>query len=396
MGKVKLIPELRFPGFEGEWEEKNIGDVCEIKTGDKDTQNKQEEGLYPFFVRSDNVEKINTYSFDGEAILTSGDGVGVGKNFHYIVGKFDFHQRVYCLRNFKTEISGKYVYFVFSEKFYQRAIKYSAKNSVDSVRMEMISKMKLFFPSLPEQTRIATFLTSIDRRISLLIQKKEKLVCYKQGVMQKIFSQELRFKDEDGKDFPEWEEKRLGELGNTFNGLTGKTKEDFGKGKPYIQYMQIFSSSKININHFGFVDILESDNQNRVQRGDVFFTTSSETPNEIGTASVLVDEVGEVYLNSFCFGFRPNSLDELTPEFAKYLFRSENVRTEIVKLAQGSTRYNMSKVELMKLLVSLPSNSEQQKIASFLTALDQQIEKVDAQIDEMKGWKKGLLQKMFV
>lgn len=82
------IPALRFPEFSGEWEEKRLGEVCTIKTGNKDTQNKVENGIYPFFVHSDNVERINTFSLDAEAILTSGDGVGVGKNFHYIKAKY--------------------------------------------------------------------------------------------------------------------------------------------------------------------------------------------------------------------------------------------------------------------------------------------------------------------
>lgn len=88
---------------------KKLGDVCEIKTGKKDTKNKEDDGEYPFFVRSNTVERINSYSYDGEAILTSGDGVGVGKNFHYINGKFDFHQRVYSLRKFKNGYIGKYI-----------------------------------------------------------------------------------------------------------------------------------------------------------------------------------------------------------------------------------------------------------------------------------------------
>lgn len=369
MGKVKLIPELRFSGFEGEWVGKNIGDVCEIKTGDKDTQNKQEEGLYPFFVRSDNVEKINTYSFDGEAILTSGDGVGVGKNFHYIVGKFDFHQRVYCLRNFKTEISGKYVYFVFSEKFYQRAIKYSAKNSVDSVRMEMISKMKLFFPSLPEQTRIATFLTSVDKRISLLTQKKEKLVCYKQGVMQKIFSQELRFKDEDGKDFPEWEEKRLGDVctKQSSNISANSLCDNSGVYKIYgatgfLQYVDFYREEESYISIVkdgaGVGRVLKCDPKSSV----------------LGTLDILKPH-------------KSNVIDFL------YLLL---LNLDFTKYVTGSTIPHIYFKDYSSENISLPSKEEQIRIAAFLTALDQQIEKVDAQIGEMKGWKKGLLQKMFV
>lgn len=221
--------------------------------------------------------------------------------------------------------------------------------------------------------------------------------------MQKLFSQALRFKpaspaggQDDGSDFPDWEEKKLGDLGNTYNGLTGKTKVDFGKGKPYIQYMQIFSNSKIDTANFGFVNIEENENQNTAKYGDVFFTTSSETPNEIGTSSVLTEQVEEVYLNSFCFVYRPNSLDELVPEFSQFFFRSDKVRKEIIKLAQGSTRFNMSKVELMKLKFDFPHKEEQQKIANFLSAIDKSIENVEKQIEASQMWKKGLLQMMFV
>jgi len=214
--------------------------------------------------------------------------------------------------------------------------------------------------------------------------------------MQQLFSGKLRFKDETGKAFPKWEEKRLGDVGNTFNGLVGKTKENFGEGKPYIQYMQIFASSKIDILKCGLVQVGMNENQQRVQYGDVFFTTSSETPNEIGTCSVLLDSIEEMYLNSFCFGYRPNSLNELSPEFAQYLFRNEVFRKNIIKLAQGSTRYNMSKVELMKLIISLPTFKEQQKIASYLSGLDTKLERVSSQITEAQTFKKGLLQQLFV
>ena len=129
--------------------------------------------------------------------------------------------------------------------------------------------------------------------------------------------------------------------------------------------------------------------------GDVFFTVSSETPNEIGTASVLLDQIDELYLNSFCFGYRANSLDLLSPYFSRYLFRSELFRNEIVKLAQGSTRYNMSKVQLMKLKIQLPCLEEQQKIATFLSNVDAKIESTNQQINQTQSFKKGLLQQMF-
>ena len=264
------------------------------------------------------------------------------------------------------------------------------------IRTKDFFRILLTVPKLPEQQKIASFLSAVDEKLQQLTKKKELLSAYKKGVMQQIFSQELRFKDEFGNSYPDWEEKKLGEVGETFNGLTGKTKVDFGIGKPFIQYMQIFNSAKIDTSKFGYVDISEGEKQKTAKYGDVFFTTSSETPLEIGYASVLTEEIEEVYLNSFCFGYRPNSLTELYPDFSSYLFRSEFLRKQIVKLAQGSTRYNMSKVQLMKVLIQLPSFDEQQKIANFLSLIDKKIELISSQIENTKAFKKGLLQQMFV
>ena len=218
---------------------------------------------------------------------------------------------------------------------------------------------------------------------------------YKKGMMQKLFSQEIRFKDEQGKDYPDWEERKLGSIGKTFNGLTGKTSEHFGKGERYIQYLQVFESSKINIDNYGLVEIGENESQNSVQYGDVFFTTSSETPNEIGTMSVLIDEVEDTYLNSFCFGYRINQ-KYLLPKFTRFAFRENGFRKKVVRLAQGSTRYNLSKVSLMEVETKLPAKQEQQKIAAFLSAIDRKIELVSEQLKQAQIFKKGLLQQMFI
>lgn len=183
--------DIRFKDDDGndfsEWEEKRLGDLCVIVTGNKDTQNRIEEGLYPFFVRSQTVQRIDSFAFDGEAILTSGDGVGVGKNYHYINGKFDFHQRVYCLRNFISEIYGKYLFYYFSEHFYKRVIRMSAKNSVDSVRRSMITDMSIPKPSLKEQTKIANFLQSLDQKIEKVQDQITQAQTWKRGLLQKMF-----------------------------------------------------------------------------------------------------------------------------------------------------------------------------------------------------------------
>ena len=186
----KTIPQLRFPEFvdSGDWEETTLGEICDITTGNKDTQNKVENGEYPFFVRSQTVEKIDSYSFDCEAILTSGDGVGVGKNFHYIIGKFNCHQRVYCIYNFLKSISGKFVFYYFSEHFQKRVMQLSAKNSVDSVRMSMIAEMPIYIPKdIQEQQKIADCLSELDKRIDGQTKKINTLKLHKKALMQQLF-----------------------------------------------------------------------------------------------------------------------------------------------------------------------------------------------------------------
>ncbi|NGT52284.1 restriction endonuclease subunit S [Clostridium perfringens] len=390
------VPKLRFKGFEDEWKDNIIGNVCLINTGKRDTKNKVKNGKYPFFVRSNTVERINTYSFDGEAILTAGDGVGVGKVFHYVNCKFDYHQRVYKLSNF-NKINGKFLYEIFSNNFKKEVAKYNAKTSVDSVRLEMISKMKIKIPSLQEQEKIVNFLSKVDS----IIEKQEKKVqywnSYKKGMMQKIFSQKIRFKDENGRDYPEWEEEKLGGIGQTYTGLSGKTKDDFGFGNgKYITYVNIFKNTKVDINMFDLVDIKKDEKQNKVLKGDILFTTSSETPNEVGMASVCDNNIENLYLNSFCFGFRLNSKKDIDYIFIGYLLRSPSLRKKISILAQGSTRYNLSKSEFMKIKIQIPCLEEQTKIANFLSNIDNIIEKESKKLEELKQWKKGLLQQMFV
>jgi type I restriction enzyme S subunit len=172
----------------GDWGIDKIHNVALITTGAKNTQDKIDDGLYPFFVRSANVERINSYSFDGEAILTAGDGVGTGKIFHYIKGKFDFHQRVYKISDFSADLDGYFFYLYFSTHFYDRIMSMTAKSSVDSVRMEVIADMKIPLPPIPEQHAIAAALSDVDTLVAALdtLISKKRLV--KQGAMQELLT----------------------------------------------------------------------------------------------------------------------------------------------------------------------------------------------------------------
>ena len=194
----------------------------------------------------------------------------------------------------------------------------------------------------------------------------------------------------------EWVEKQVDELGETINGLSGKSGEDFGSGKPYVTYKQVFDNSFVDFSVCGKVNIGENEKQNTLQKGDVLFTTSSETPNEVGYASVLLESPKETtYLNSFCFALRPFEIEKIQPEFSRYLFHSPIYRKSIITLAQGSTRYNISKGAFKNLKLPLPKPNEQQKIASCLSSLDEVIAAHNQKLDSLKDHKKGLMQNLF-
>lgn len=412
MEKQSKIPVLRFPEFKGEWEIQKFGNLTNRIS-------------YPVKVELGELYQQIGIRSHGKGIFHKEfiDGEGLGnKRVFWVKENALIVNIVFAWEQAVTKTTSKEVGMIASHRFpmYQPI---ENKSNLDYLLYFFLTKkgksllelaspggagrnktlgqkefenLKFLIPSDLEQEKIASFITSVNEKIQVLKQKKDLLEQYKKGVMQQVFSQELRFKDDKGNEFANWEEKKLGDIGETYNGLTGKTKENFGSGKPYIQYKQIFDDSKIDISRFQLVEIGNYEKQNRVLFGDVFFTVSSETPNEIGMASVLLDKIEELYLNSFCFGYRANSLETLSPYFSKYLFRSELFRNEIVKLAQGSTRFNMSKIQLMKLKVKLPCLEEQTKIANFLSAIDEKINHCQSQIANTELWKKGLLQGMFV
>lgn len=182
-------------------------------------------------------------------------------------------------------------------------------------------------------------------------------------------------------------------LGKTYSGLTGKTKIDFGEGKPYVPYINVFKNVRIDLEALEYVRIGDTEHQNQVLYGDLLFTTSSETIEEVGMTSVVLGEKEELYLNSFCFGFRLHNFDVLMPEYACYLFRTQEVRKSISLLGQGSTRFNLPKTKLLSgLVLNLPTLPEQQKIASILSKIDEAIAHTEALIAKYEQIKTGLMQ----
>lgn len=406
------VPKLRFGEFKSPWKFIKLGQLGNTIAGlTYSPKDIRDSGL--LVLRSSNVQ--NGQIDLGDCVYVDPDvkGSKISQENDILI----------CVRNGSTSLIGKnalipagiphcthgafmtvfraeqpkFIHQLFQTKNYKTQVSADLGARINSINNSQLVKYQFAVPPTEyEQQKIADFLSAVDDKITALTAQKTALTQYKQSMMQRIFSQTLRFKDDNGADYPEWDRTSLSQLGTTYGGLTGKTKEDFGIGKPFITYKQVFDDSKIDISRFEHVQISKDETQNRVKRGDIIFTTSSETANEIAFSSVLLDEFDELYLNSFCFGYRPNSLETFLPEYARYLFRSEFLRKEIIMLAQGSTRYNISKNQLMKLHIPLPSMPEQTKIARFLTECDDKINAVDAQIQSAQQWKQGLLQQMFV
>ena len=161
------------------WEQRKAKDLCSISTGKSNTQDRVDDGIYPFYVRSPIVEHSNRYLFDEEAVLTVGDGVGTGKVFHYVNGKYDLHQRVYRMFDFSKEITAKYFYYYFSNHFYDRVMAMTAKTSVDSVRYEMIADMDIALPKVKEQMAISAYFEQLDNLITLHQRELYKYLRYR-------------------------------------------------------------------------------------------------------------------------------------------------------------------------------------------------------------------------
>ena len=261
-------------------------------------------------------------------------------------------------------------------------------------------KLEIPIPTLSEQQKIIEILSTVDEQISLTEKIIEKSKELKKGLMQKLFSEGIghtEFKDTKiGRIPKEWDLVSFSQLGDYYGGVSGKSKDDFGKGKKYIPFMNIMSNDVIDLDFMDFVDIKDDENQNQVMNGDLFFNTSSETPNEVGMCSVLKNCNEEIYLNSFCFGFRLNdkSGKQFIPEYIARFMRSNYGRKIMLPLAQGMTRYNLSKKYFLKLEIPIPTLSEQQKIIEILSTVDAKIEKEEIKKKKLEDLKKGLMQQL--
>ena len=232
-----------------------------------------------------------------------------------------------------------------------------ARSDRFSIRDNVFFQMPIPIPDIDEQRKIGELLTCLDNLITLHQRKCANLCSPSQVVFSLLFATSTF----------SWEQRKLGEMGQTYTGLSGKTKDDFGHGQArFVTYMNVFSNP---ISNPEMTEPIEIDpKQNEVEVGDVFFTTSSETPEEVGMSSILLEKRGKTYLNSFCFGFRPS--EKIDSYYLAYMLRSESTRAKIILLAQGISRYNISKNKVMEIAVSLPSLDEQKMIGQYFSQLD--------------------------
>lgn len=409
MSLILLSPNLRFPGFEEEWELETLGNISLNIMYGINAAATTYDGKNKYIRITDIDEKTRLFKpnplcspkgkLESKYLLNEGDilftrtGASVGKSYLYNKSDGNTFFAGFLIR---FSIHNNNPYFIFSQTLtndYEKwVLSMSMRSGQPGINAEEYKSLPIQTTIIEEQNKIANFLFLLDSRIECSMKTIKQLESQIQIFIDDIMEEKLKLNGTH----ENWKTFEMSEIGETFNGLTGKGKENFGSGKRYIQYKQIFDSKTIKINDCGFVEISKNENQNKVKFGDAFFTISSETPNEIGMSSVLLENVEDVYLNSFSFGFRTFSHSILNPRFASFLFRSKIFRNSIVKLAQGSTRYNMSKNEFLKLKIKLPSESEQVKIFQILERISEKLETENRVLTLLEQQKKYFLQNLFI
>lgn len=287
-----------------------------------------------------------------------------------------------------SEFLAQYFLSAYWYRYMNGIANYGARSDRMNVTQDMMDLMPLPYPPESEYKKIVRILLNQDRVVALQEKLLAEKLRQKQYLMQVLLTGKKRLPGFTGK----WNYVQMKTLGTTYSGLSGKNKEDFGKGRPYIPYINIYSNAVIDTNNFDYVSIAENEKQNSVKYGDIFFTTSSETPDEVGMSSVLLEKVDNLYLNSFCFGFRLHNFLTLLPQYAVYYFRGGNFRRILNSLAQGSTRFNLSKNNLLKAMLLLPPIKEQQAIVEILRAIDREINLLRQALGQERQKKKALMQ----
>ncbi|MDC5104522.1 restriction endonuclease subunit S [Acinetobacter baumannii] len=379
-----VAPKLRFKEFSGDWEKTTLGEVVKFSNGRRiplsESDRQKRQGTYRYYGASGVIDYIDDYIFDGQYILIGEDGANIltrSSTLAFVVeGKFwvNNHAHIFQSKNGDNTFLATYLESLNYEK-------YNSGTAQPKLNLENLKKVIVANPLKEEQTKIASFLSAVDEKINQLTQKHELLSYYKQGMMQKLFSQQIRFKADDGSEFGEWEEVALSEIAVITMGSSPKSENynEILNGLPLLQGNADIKNRK-SLPRLYTSEITRKCNVGDILlsvRAPVGFVATSEHYACIGRGLCSI-KANPNYLQGFIY---------------QWLLSKEN---SWGSLSQGSTFESVNSDQIKNLSIQIPCLEEQTKIANFLSAIDQKIEVVAQQIEQAKTWKKGLLQQMFI
>ena len=345
----QVVFSLLFATSTFSWEQRKAKEICSIGTGKSNTQDQVDDGKYPFYIRSDVPVRSNKYLYDCEAVITIGDG-NIGKVFHYVNGKFDLHQRCYKMTDFK-DIWGKYFFYYFSTKFYDRAMKMTAKATVDSVRLEMISEMDIKKPpQISEQKQIAEFFANLDNLITL---HQRECISFTGRADRLILTANKK------RTTSSWEQRKVGEVSESYSGGTPSVgvKEYYGGQIPFIRSAEINSEiTELFLTEEG----LKNSSARLVAVGDILYALYGATSGEVGRARL------KGAINQAILAIKPHT-DYDSEYLAQWLRKSKH---SIIETYLQGGQGNLSGTIVKELSVDFPSLKEQKAIGDFFRQLD--------------------------
>ena len=399
------VPNLRFPEFQEEWEEHYLSDYLDFKNGLNPKPDKFGRGIKFISVMdilnntvitndcirvSVDVSEEELHNFcveNGDMLFQRSSETleDVGRANVYMDDKPAVFGGFVIRGKKKAEYNPLFFRYLLASPFARRKIiPMGAGAQHFNIGQEGLNRVKLHFASLDEQKKIATFLSLLDERIATQNKIIDKLQSLIKGLNDTLYAQHG---DEVKTSFAE--------LGTSYSGLSGKSAHDFGSGKPFITYLNVYSNNVINENDFQYVAIKDGEKQNVVEYGDVLFTLSSETSEEVGIGSVYLGKE-KVYLNSFCFGIHITNTEVAFPPYLSYYVSSTAFRKFIYPYAQGSTRFNLCKADFEKASIKLPTLENQKQIYSILSHIDSKIITERQMLDLYNSQKQYLLRQMFI
>lgn len=393
---------MRFPEFEGEWKKEQLGDTADFSKGAGISKEQLSEKGEPCILYGELYTKYKSeviYDIISKTDIDSTKLVRSQANDVIIPSSGETAEDIATARCvLKNNIllggdlniirlhnhSGSFMSYQLNGKRKYDIAKVAQGVSVVHLYAEHLKGVNTYNPCMEEQEKIARLLSLLDERIATqnkIIERYESLI---RGLNDSLYDQ---YGDDVLTSFSS--------LGLSYSGLSGKSAQDFGSGKPYITYLNVYSNNIINEKDFQYVAVKEGEKQNVVEYGDVLFTLSSETPEEVGIGSVYLGNEN-VYLNSFCFGIHIINTKMAFPPYLSYYVSSTPFRKFIYPYAQGSTRFNLCKADFEKASIKLPSLENQKRIYSILSRIESKTETEKSLLDLYNSQKQYLLRQMFI